>query len=89
MTLEIIVKIRTNYKLDIFDSSNSSSLIPTTRTIDDELHFVKFEGFYPTFEFTPETLLKGAGGLGTLEFRDWTIVDFDDYLKGNEHIMAG
>ena len=49
LTLELIVKIRTNYKLDLVDSSSSekNKLISKGAEIDDEIHFVKFEGFYP------------------------------------------
>jgi hypothetical protein len=88
MTMEIVVKVRTNYKLDLVDPSSPSTLIPTSKSVDDELHFLRFEGFYPTFEFAPETFMKGPGALDTLQFRDWTIVDFDDYLKGNGHLSG-
>ena len=87
-TMEILVKVRTNYKLDLVESSTSSSLIPSSKLVDDELHFVRFEGCYPAFEFSPEKLMKGPLGLDTLQFRDWTIVDFDDFLKGNGHLSG-
>lgn len=44
---------------------------------------MKFEGAYPEFEFNPQNLKES---LTTFNFRDWTIVDFDDKLKGNPHI---
>ena len=50
MTLEILTKIRTNFKLDLVEQNNS--LVPANKQSDEEIHFVKFEGFYPTFEFS-------------------------------------
>lgn len=82
LTLEIIVKISTNMKLNLIDSAASDKLIPKNKLMDDEIHFVKFEGFYPTFELSPESIKKG---MMNHSFRDWTIVDFDNFLKGNHH----
>ena len=81
LTIEIVTKIRTNYKLNLKEVDKQ--LIPKTKEIDDEIHYVKFEGFYPTFELSQESLKNGPLNL---EFRDWTIVDFDDFLKGNNHL---
>ena len=87
MTIEILTRIRTNCKLNLVtpvsEGNSSDKLIPNSKTTDDEIHFVKFEGFYPTFELSPESLKKGPL---SLEFKDWTIVDFDDFLKGNTHL---
>lgn len=85
ISIEILVKIRTNLKLDLIGESSSTteSLIPASRKTDDEIHYVKFEGFYPEFELSPESLKRG---MTNLEFKDWTIVDFDNYLKGNSHL---
>ena len=60
-----------------------NKLIPASKERDDEIHFVKFEGIYPEFELTLESISKGMTDIG---FKDWTIVDFDDFLKGNHHI---
>jgi hypothetical protein len=86
MTIEIFTKIRTNLKLNLASENSSDKLVPANKQMEDEIHFVKFEGFYPTFELSPENLMKGANALSTKEFRDWTIVDFDNYLKGNPHL---
>jgi len=58
MTIEILTKIRTNYKLNLVtpESPTNNKLITKSKQIDDEVHFVKFEGFYPTFELSPESL---------------------------------
>lgn len=85
MSLEIVAKIRTNYKLNVCDGS-MNKLVTQGKENEDEVHFAKFEGFYPTFELSPENLMKGGAGLGSIEFRDWTIVDFDNFLKGNPHL---
>lgn len=86
MTIEIFTKIRTNLKLNLVADSTSDKLVPANKHAEDEIHFVKFEGFYPTFELSPENLMKGANALSTKEFRDWTIVDFDNFLNGNPHL---
>jgi hypothetical protein len=87
MTIEIFTKIRTNLKLNLVAAdSTSDKLVPANKHSEDEIHFVKFEGFYPTFELSPENLMKGANALSTKKFRDWTIVDFDNFLNGNPHL---
>ena len=84
LTIEMIVKFKTNFKLNLLSKSNGGSkLISNDQLRDEELHFVKFEGAYPEFEFSPDALKKS---LTSFNFRDWTIVDFDDTLKGNPHI---
>ncbi len=86
MTIEILTKIRTNMKLKLVNNQNTGKQIEANNALEDEIHFVKFEGFYPTFELSPENMMKGANALATKEFKDWTIVDFDDFLKGNPHL---
>ena len=82
LTIEMIIKFRTNFKLNLF-SKDGSKLISNDAMRDEEVHYVKFEGAYPEFEFSPESLKKS---LSTFNFKDWTIVDFDNYLQGNPHI---
>eukprot|EP00347_Sterkiella_histriomuscorum_P020533 403337441 len=83
LTIEMIVRFKTNFKLNILNENNDK-LISNDKARDDELHFVKFEGAYPEFEFSPDSMKKS---LTTFNFRDWTIVDFDNKLLGNPHIQ--
>lgn len=82
LTIEMIVKFKTNYKLNLF-SKTGDKLISNKDAKDEEVHFVKFEGMYPEFELSPDALRKS---MQNFAFSDWTIVDFDNFLKGNPHI---
>ena len=82
-TIETTLKISTNYKLNL-KMPDGSKLIPTGKEYDDEVHFVKFEGMYPEFEVSLESIQKG---MTTSGFSDWTIVDFDNFLQGNNHLL--
>ena len=57
LTVEMIVKIKTNFKLNLFDKSRNQ-IISNNMATNEEVHFVKFEGIYPEFEFSPEALKK-------------------------------
>ena len=61
LTLEVVAKIRTNLKLNVKvkEGGSSDKLIDRSKEIDDELHFVKFEGFYPSLELDPKALQSG------------------------------
>ncbi len=83
MTIELIVKITTNYKLNLVEPSGQKLILPGN-TRDEEVHFVKFEGIYPDFEISRQNMGRPIGD--AYEFKDWTIVDIDNYLKGNSHI---
>ena len=84
LTIEVLMKIKTNFKLNLKSSvEGEDKLIPRSKELEDEIHFVKFEGFYPSFELTLEAM---SGAVKNKEFKDWTIVDFDYFLKGNPHI---
>ena len=84
ITLEVLVRIRTNIKLTL------TSLDPKTKeTIylgtphENEFHFLKFEGCLPPIEMSMEAIKKAAQNF---ELSDWTITDFDNCLSGNPHI---
>ncbi|CDW71076.1 UNKNOWN [Stylonychia lemnae] len=82
INLQLVVKFKTNYKLNLI-SKEGNKLISNDQAIDEEIHFVKFEGQYPEFELNAQNLRKS---LEDFNFQDWSIVDFDDFLKGNPHI---
>jgi len=84
VTLEVLVRIKTNIKLTL------SSLDPKTKEIiymgtkhENEFHFVKFEGCLPPIEMSMDAIKKIAQNF---EISDWTITDFDNCLQGNPHI---
>ena len=58
LNIEMIVKFRTNYKLNII-SKEGRKLISNDESGDEEVHFVKFEGQYPEFELNRESIKKG------------------------------
>ena len=81
-TIEVVLRITTNYKLNL-KNPDGTKLIPSGKERDEEVHFVKFEGIYPEFELSLESVQKAMSNVG---YRDWTIVDFDNFLKGNDHL---
>lgn len=82
MTIEYLVRIKSNYKLNLIDK-NGDKIISSSNEKDYEVHFLRFEGLYPNFEFTPSTMMSKMRDFDIL---DWTITDVDDFLKGNPHI---
>ena len=55
LTIDFILKIKTNYKLNMI-LKDGTKLINNDDNVDDELHYVKFEGLFPNFELSPSAL---------------------------------
>lgn len=60
---------------------------------DKEVHFLKIEAEVEKFELGLQAITKlfqrvrnKEFGMSSLNFQDWTIIDFDNCLKGNPHI---
>lgn len=79
ITLGLLFKVRTNLKLNLVEA-DGERMIPKNKETDEEVHYVKFEGLNDKFKIDPANLLKTSQ---QFEFKDWTITDFDDFLKGN------
>lgn len=84
ITLEVLIRIRTNLKLTLtsLDQKTKETLYMGSPH-DNEFHFVKFEGCLPPIEMNMEAIKKVASNF---ELHDWTITDFDNCLSGNPHI---
>ena len=90
LTLELVVAIRTNLKLDIVDlnpdKGQQARFLTKSKRNDDEIHYVKFEGKLPPLELSMEALKDTKNVKKLLEIEDWTITDFDNCLDGNPHV---
>jgi hypothetical protein len=62
---------------------SGTKLIPPNQLQDDEVHFAKFEGMFPDFEFSPMAIMSK---MKDMNIKEWTITDFDNFLKGNPHV---
>jgi len=61
LTIELLVAIRSNLKLDLVDKKpgaeqEKKSFLTKSRRNDDEIHFVKFEGRFPVMELSLEKI---------------------------------
>lgn len=61
LTLELIVAIKSNLKLDLVDLSPDDrhqkvNFLTNSKKTDDEIHFVKFEGRLPSLELSMATV---------------------------------
>jgi hypothetical protein len=87
LNFEIVVKVTTNLKLDLVDR-HGNRLQKDPMAV--ETHFVRFESIVETFPIRFSTIFKllkeKMKRNKKLEFKEWTITDFDNYLKGNPHI---
>lgn len=90
MNLELILRIESNIKLNLFKSENpEEKLIPEHKLKENEVHFLKIEGIKAHSDpgtFGGLLKIKTSIGLEEMGISDWTITDLDDHLKGNPHI---
>ena len=84
MVMRLIIKLTTPVKLNLINKSGQE-LITGVETLDKEVHYLQMEGIH--MEYTVG--LKAFAELfkmfrkRSLVLKNWTITDFDDYLKGN------
>ena len=90
LTIELLVSIRCNMKLDMIDLSpdpgQKVNFLTPSKINDDEIHFVKFEGRMPAIELSMAALKDREGAAKLTQIEDWTITDFDNCLHGNPHV---
>ena len=84
MSMCLLVKITTPIKLNLINT-NSQALISQEMVSEKEVHYVQFEAIHRTYEcnFNAIPQLWHASRSNALILKDWTITDFDYYLKGN------
>lgn len=84
ITLEVLVRMRSNLKLVLTQLDQKTKETKYMGTpLENEFHFVKFEGCLPPIEMNMEAIKKAAQNF---ELTNWTITDFDDCLGGNPHV---
>ena len=79
LNFEMLLRIETNLKLNIIDR-NGKSLIENNDKLDEEVHFLRFESVYSTYEINLKSLwrlAKESMGKIDLQFSNWTITDID------------
>ena len=84
----MVLKVKTNLKLNLSAHDNPlAKMIGPTKIRDEEIHFIRMEGRYPKIEISlAELIWKKNTQRKFTDFEDWTITDFDDFLKGNPHV---
>ena len=87
MNIEMVLKIKTNLKLNVIDP-NGVRMIDPEDFVDDEIHFVRFESVYNEIEVNFSALMNIRNKLNNpeIEFNSWTITDFDRFLFDNPHV---
>ena len=90
LTMELLVAIRSNLKLDLIDlgpdPGQKAKFLTPSRINDDEIHFVKFEGRVPPIELSMAAMKNTETLQKLTQIEDWTITDFDNCLNGNPHV---
>ena len=90
LTIELLVGIRSSLKLDLVDcepeKGQKANFLTKSRRLDDEIHFVKFEGKIPPIELSRQAIADQQTLKKLAEIEDWTITDLDNCLNGNPHV---
>ena len=85
-------RIETNLKLNMLHTDSEERFIKEERRLlKPEVHFLTMEGSIGTVNTASMTdMVKDVRSFSNIEtditVTNWTIVDFDNYLKGNPHI---
>lgn len=87
MNVEMVLKIKTNLKLNIIDPHGNALIHPDDYS-DEEIHFVRFESVFNEIEMNFSALMNIRNKLNNpdIEFESWTITDFDRFLFDNSHV---
>lgn len=89
LNFEMVIRVDTNLKLNMV-GRDGKALISPDDFDEEEIHFMRVESVCNEFEISPKTvfrMIKEMFSKKQLNFRDWTITDFDDFLKGNPHVI--
>ena len=85
-------RIETNLKLNMLHTDSEERFIKEERRLmKPEVHFLTMEGSIGTVNTASMTdMVKDVRSFSNIDtditVTNWTIVDFDNYLKGNPHI---
>jgi hypothetical protein len=84
LNIDLVLRVRTNLKLCLIESDGTKS-VPANKLREEEVHFIRIEGKYPS-HMVDILMKRNIGDKKLSDFEDWTITDFDDFLKGNPHV---
>ena len=80
---QLLIRVSTNLKLNLFDCETEERVIVGRDNLARrEVHFLLMEGVVG--KISDEEFRKGQYDISR-NVCDWTIVDIDNYLKGNPH----
>ena len=87
--LQLMVKIKSNLGLQIVDKSSGEKMLPDKDP--SEVHFLKMEGVLGSADISKsiwsfKSLFDLMMPSAKNSVSDWTLVDFDHFLRGNPHI---
>ena len=90
--LQLMVKVKTTFSLQLLDLK-SLEKYPKHDEGQEEFHFLKMEGVLGSADIRQSFWnFREIHGLLTPDPKnvvtDWTIVDFDNFLRGNPHIQG-
>jgi len=83
MSLSLTMMFRSNLKLNFRDENSGVNFITEKKRLDNEVHFVTFEGKIGAVSLTKNAIKNLKGNL---HFDDWTITDIDNVLVGNHPV---
>ena len=88
LNFEYLIKVESNLKLNLIDK-DGKSLIAQDEKYDEEIHYMRMESVISTYELRISTIFKllkeAIRGRPTIDFKEWTLTDFDNHLNGNPH----
>lgn len=92
--LQLMVKVESELGINVKDSTTGELLLKPDDLPEKEVHFMVMEGVVGTADLAEsiwnvKKLYKYGLPDVHHEVRDWNIVDFDNFLKGNPHAQGG
>jgi hypothetical protein len=89
MTMQLLLKIETNLKLNLIDNDGHSMISEYGESGSKETHFMLVESITDRYELNWKVIKKVFNRFRnpSLQFEDWVLVDFDNCLKGNPIVV--
>ena len=85
-----MVKVQSQLGINVRDKATGKLLLQPGELPEKEVHFLLMEGIVGTANlaesiWNARSLFQYGTPNAANEVKDWTIVDFDNFLKGNPH----
>ena len=91
LNLQFLIRVNSNLSLKIVDNKSGDQYPRMDDREEKEVHFLRMEGVLADLDVSQsmwgfKKVIDKASPDPYAQVSDWTIVDFDDFLRGNPHI---